>query len=223
MGNHSVCFGFALVTALALGQTTSYAGFMYDEAIDGDLSNDRLNPTRLIAGVGINTLTGMVQTLPPPAGRDFDYYTITIPAGLQFDSVVLRTYSGDDLTFFGMQAGTPFTVPPTDPPASIPPRLLGWVHLTPALIGTDLFPPMAAQTVPAPVMGFMAPLPSGDYSFWMQETSGMLVTYSLTFNVSPAGAIPEPGSLSLAALGAVLGLAYTGRRWRCGRGPRSGG
>lgn len=220
MKNRYAWFALALATAALVGQAPVHANFMYDEARDGDLSNDRLNPTLLVAGLGVNTLTGMTVTLPPPVGRDFDYVTVTIPAGLQLDSLVLAAYVGDDLTFIGMQAGTPFTIPPTDPPATILAQLLGWVHFTPGLIGTDLFPIMAAQTVPAPVIGFTAPLPSGDYSFWIQETSGNLVTYSLAFNVSVAGtpAVPEPSSLALAGLAALLALTCAGRRC-CPRKP----
>jgi hypothetical protein len=209
MRNRYAFLLLALVTTVAGGQTPARADFMYVEARDGELSGDMLNPTRLIAGEGVNTLTGTVVTLAGVAERD--YVTVTIPAGLQFDSLVLSDYFGDDLTFVGMLAGTPFTVPPTDPPATIPPRLLGWVHMTPALIGTDLFPVMAGQTVPAPVMGFTAPLPSGDYSFWIQDTGGNAATYALTFNVS---AIPEPSSLSLAGLAVLLALPYACRRGR---------
>ncbi len=92
MKNRYALFVLALATAVGAGQAPAHANFIYDEARDGDLSNDRLNPTLLIAGAGVNTLTGMTVTLPPPAGRDFDYVTVTIPAGLQFDSLVLAAY-----------------------------------------------------------------------------------------------------------------------------------
>ena len=156
---------FALtIAAVALVPSPASADSIYVESVNGDLSNDGLNPTLLVAGLGLNSITGTTVTPGPGAtGRDFDYFTLTIPAGLRLDSVVLSNYFGADLTFFGMMAGTPFTVPPTDPPLTIPPRLLGWVHLTPGLIGSNLFPTMSSQTIPAPVIGFTAPLPPGNY------------------------------------------------------------
>jgi hypothetical protein len=198
-----------LALAAMIAATPARANFTYDEARDGDLSNDRLNPNLLIAGQGVNTLTGTTATFPAPAGRDFDYFNVTIPDGLQFGSIDLTEYSGGDLTVIGMVAGTPFTVPPTDPANTIPPRLLGWVHISTGLIGRDLFPTMAAQTVPAPVIGFAAPLPSGSYSFWIQETSANPVNYSLSFNVS---AIPEPSSLAMLGLGGLLFPYFIRRR-----------
>ena len=197
-----------LSVALVGAAQTPARAFIYDEAVNGDLSNDRLNPTLLVAGLGANTLTGMTVTSSPlPGGRDFDYLSVTIPTGLLLSSVVLANYSGDDLTFFGMLAGTPFTVPPTDPPETIPPRLLGWVHLRPDLIGSDLLPTMAAQTMPAPVIGFTAPLPAGDYSFWIQETSGNAVNYSFTASV-----IPEPSTFALFGFGLLAVGALVRRR-----------
>jgi hypothetical protein len=129
--------------------------------------------------------------------------------GLQLDALVLADYSGEDLAFLGMMPGTPFTIDPTDPPASILPRLLGWVHMHAGLIGTDLFPTMASQFG---VIGFTAPLPAGDYSFWIQEASAVAANYSLRFDVS---AVPEPSTLALTGLVVTLGAVR--RRMRAGR------
>lgn len=200
------------IAALALAPSQAKANFIYVESVNGDLSNDPLSPTLLVAGLGLNSVTGTTVTPGPGAtGRDFDYFTVTVPAGLLLDSVVLSNYFGANLTFFGMMAGTPFTIPPTDPPLSIPPRLLGWVHLTPGLIGSDLFPTMSSQTIPAPVIGFTAPLPAGNYSFWVQEAGADPANYSLAFNVS---AVPELSTLALTSL--VLLLVAVGRRLQAG-------
>ena len=190
------------IAAVALAPTPAKADSIYIESVNGDLSNDGLNPTLLVAGLGLNSITGTSVTPGPGAtGRDFDYFTMTIPVGLELDSVVLSNYSGATLTFFGMMAGTPFTILPTDPFPSIPPRLLGWAHMTPDLIGSDLFPTMAGQTILAPVIGFTAPLPAGNYSFWIQEANADTANYSLAFNVSP---VPELSTLALTSLGLLL-------------------
>jgi|SRR5688572_1160106 len=205
---------FALtIAAVALVPSPASADSIYVESVNGDLSNDGLNPTLLVAGLGLNSITGTTVTPGPGAtGRDFDYFTLTIPAGLRLDSVVLSNYFGADLTFFGMMAGAPFTVPPTDPPLTIPPRLLGWVHLTPGLIGSNLFPTMSSQTIPAPVIGFTAPLPAGNYSFWLQEAGPDTANYSLAFNVS---AVPELSTFALTTF--VLLLLAAGRRLQAGK------
>jgi hypothetical protein len=201
------------IAAVALVPSPANANFIYVESVNGDLSNDGLNPTLLVAGLGLNSITGTSVTPGPgAAGRDFDYFTVTVPAGLMLDSIVLSNYFGASLTFFGMMAGTPFTVPPTDPPLTIPPRLLGWVHMTPGLIGSNLFPTMSSQTIPAPVIGFTAPLPAGDYSFWIQEANADAANYSLNFNVS---AVPEPSTFALTSF--VLILVAAGRRLQAGK------
>ena len=66
---------------------------------------------------------------------------------------------------------------------------------------------MAAQTMPAPVIGFTAPLPAGDYSFWIQETSGNAVNYSFTASV-----IPEPSTFALFGFGLLAVGALVRRR-----------
>jgi hypothetical protein len=205
---------FALtLAAVALTPTPATASSIYVESVNGDLSNDPLSPTLLVASLGLNSITGTTVTPGPgAAGRDFDYFTLTVPTGLQLDSVVLSNYFGANLTFFGMMAGTPFTVLPTDPPLTIPPKLLGWVHMTPGLIGSDLFPTMSSQTIPAPVIGFTAPLPAGAYSFWIQEAGADLANYSLAFNVS---SVPESSTLALTSL-ALLVFAV-GHRVQAGK------
>jgi hypothetical protein len=201
------------IAVMALAPSPASANFIYVESVNGDLSNDGLNPTLLVAGLGLNSITGTSVTPAPGAtGRDFDYFTVTIPAGSLLDSIVLSNYFGANLTFFGMMAGTPFTVPPTDPPVTIPPRLLGWVHMTPDLIGSNLFPTMSSQTVPAPVIGFTAPVPAGDYSFWIQEAGTDPANYSLNFNVS---AVPELSTFALTNI--VLILVAAGRRLQAGK------
>jgi hypothetical protein len=201
------------IAVMALAPSPANANFIYVESVNGDLSNGGLNPTLLVAGLGLNSITGTSVTPGPGAtGRDLDYFTVAIPAGSLLDSFVLSNYSGANLTFFGMMAGTPFTVPPTDPPATIPPRLLGWVHMTPGLIGSNLFPTMSSQTVPSPVIGFTAPLPAGDYSFWIQEAGTDAANYSLNFNVS---AVPELSTFALTNIALILVAA--GRRLQAGK------
>jgi hypothetical protein len=48
--------------------------------------------------------------------------------------------------------------------------------------------------------GFTAPLPSGTYSFWVQEASAGTVNYGFDFTI----ATPEPGSQAMLLVGLAL-------------------
>lgn len=204
----------ALFLALALvgGSTPVLAGFVYSEAADGELSSDRFNPTVLTAMTGANVLSGTVGTDPDTGIRDLDYYTVVIPVGLQLDSLFQTSYDGDGRSFIAFQAGSTFTLPPSTTNVS---AMLGYLHFGEISVDADLLPLMASQSG---VIGYTAPLPSGSYTFWMQETGLQTAKYTLTFNVSEAVTpVPEPSALCLAAAG-ILGAAGAGRRWRALRG-----
>ena len=61
------------LTALA----SAHAGVIYNEAISGDLANSGLTPT------GVTVTLGSNQILGTTGGTDRDYFTFSVPAGLQ--------------------------------------------------------------------------------------------------------------------------------------------
>ena len=190
-----------LLAALSCVPTASWAAFAYDESVDGDLSGDGLNPTVLDAGVGVNTLTGSISP------DDLDYLTFNIAAGLQLDAIMLVSFSTDDVGFIGVMNGATFTEPPSDPDVA---NLLGWVHFGPDLVGTDILDDMGLGDG---AIGFTPPLPSGDYSFWIQQLNND-TDYELQFVVS---AVPLPAALPLLGWG-LLGLGgYARLRPRGGK------
>ena len=191
----------ALLAGLLCVPTASWAAFTYDESVDGDLSGDGLTPTVLVAGAGVNTLAGTT------APGDLDYLTFNVGAGLQLDAIVLVAYSADDVAFAAVQNGAIFTEPPGDPDAG---NLLGWVHFGPDLLGTDILDDMGLG---AGAIGFTPPLPSGDYSFWLQNTN-VDIAYEMHFVIS---AVPVPAALpllgwGLLALGGYARLRSKGAR-----------
>lgn len=127
---------------------------------------------------------------------DQEYFTINIP-----DSSVLWAInhiswtSQDPMGFIGLQSGMTFTEPSNLPNPS---NMLGWTHFGTGMgtVGHDLLP-LLAQGVSA--IGFTPPLPSGSYTFWIQQTSSRLATYQLDFVMipSPSAAAMLPGVFML--------------------------
>ncbi len=186
-----VRISLSLVIAASL---TGHAGadVVHDESLDGDLSNDRFNPTPYALAQGVNSL------LATSMAGDREFIALTIPAGLQLSSLVQVSYIGDDgIAFMGVQAGPVMTV---DPDSFSAEGLLGWTHFGPfaAPDGTDLLPLMG-QGFGAD--GFTPPLPTGTYTFWLQQAGADPSTYQLDFVVTPA-----PCAAALLGLGSLGAL-----------------
>jgi hypothetical protein len=196
-----VIFGPALVAAITVNL---HAGLVYDEAIDGDFSDDRFQPTTLTLGAGLNTLTGTFGGPVIPDVLDLDYVTITVPQGYTLDSfLVLNANVGGAFSFIGMEAGPIVTIPWDWTQIKSP--LLGWAHFGSASIGVDLLPEMG--NAPGAV-GFSGPLTAGTYALWIMELeSGSPYDYSFGIHLTAV-----PGAPGLAALALVPLLR--GRRRR---------
>jgi hypothetical protein len=199
MDKRKICSALpgVLLAAFSCVPATSSA-FVYDEAVDGDLSNAGLSPTVLIADIGANTLAGITVS------GDLDYFTFNVGAGLKLDAILLTAFdSADDLAFAAVQSGSLFTEPPV---GTDPGNLLGWVHIAAPLVGTDILDDMGLGDG---AMGFVPPLPSGDYSFWIQQTGDDPVGYGMQFMVS---AVPVPAALYLLGSGLLaLGVRMRAR------------
>lgn len=68
----------------------------YDEAIDGDISDDPNNPLSLILAEGTNSISATT------GGGEQEYVTVTIPEGFQLDSLVLDSFTPNDVGFIGV-------------------------------------------------------------------------------------------------------------------------
>jgi hypothetical protein len=190
----------ALVAMAISGSHTSRASIIWDESVNGDLSGDRLNPNHFILAQGTSTVIATSNT------GDREYVNFTVPAGLTFSALNHITWqSVDEIGFMAIQTGTTFTEPPTGTNVA---NLLGYSHFGPGAgtVGLDMLPFLA--TGPG-AMGFTPPLPSGDYTFWIQQTGANLATYTLDFVVTP-----EPSSAALVGLLALAGVRRRGARGR---------
>lgn len=165
---------------------------VFDEARDGDASDDRLAPTTVALAAGVNTLRGFSGQSPTPEVHDLDYITFTIPVGFELGSFVLQAASvGGAFSFVGLQAGPIVTIPADW--TSVESPLLGWAHFGSAEVGLDLLSTIASS--PGSV-GFSGPLQSGTYALWIMELdTGEPHTYSFGLGVT---AVPAPAALAVA-------------------------
>ena len=214
---------FAAVCALlatALAKAT-----IYDEAVSGDLSNDKAAPTALTLTPGLNSVIGTVAGFPPAGSDPQDWVSFTIPTGFVMTSYVNSKYgSTDDQGFTAFQFGSSFsgdeftagsyagyahfgtgaTNPDGTPPSST--------------VGVDLLPLMANPNFDPGAIGFTLPLKAGTYTFLIQQGNPVNTSYQFDMTLR---AVPEPGSsLCLLALGSLAifalrrRLGYLDRRIR---------
>jgi hypothetical protein len=155
----------------------------YTESADGDFSNDRTTPTFWGAlPVGSSLLTGTTNS------SDLDYFTINIPSGENLSGLKMVSFDGgdggDETAFIGVQIGTTMTVPPDAQTAA---GLLGWSHFGPGVgdVGQDILPFIGSQGFGS--TGFVPPLLSNNYTFWIQQLGFDPTAYQFEFIVSAAG------------------------------------
>ncbi len=148
---------------------------LFDEADDGEISDDPFNPLPLQLTDSDNSIRASVIV------GDLDYVTVNVPAGQVLSSITLEDYvSSNSTSFIGVQVGTVFTEPATGTTVG---NLLGYAHFGSSMIGTNILP---AVSTGAGAQGFIPPLAAGDYTFWMQETSDAAVSFSLNFGLTAA-------------------------------------
>jgi len=214
----------ALLVAAAPAKAT-----IYDEAVSGDLSNDKAAPTALTLMPGLNSVSGTVAGFPQFGGTDpQDWVSFTIPTGFVMTSYVNSKYgSADDQGFTGFQFGSSFSGD-----EFVAGSYAGYAHFGTAAqnpdgnptssstVGVNLLPLMADPSFAPGTTGFTPPLGAGTYTFLIQQGDPSTTGYRFNMNLR-AVSVPEPGS-SLCLLGmgglAILALrrrlGYSGRRIR---------
>ena len=137
--NRGPCVAFVLVAAAPLPAAT-----VWNESINGDISNNRLAPTSVTLAPGSNDVIGSVQGSP----SDIDYLTINVPSGDELSQIILESFtSTDQKGFIGVQSGTTFTQPPTGTDVT---QLLGYTHFGPGAgnVGENILPSMGIGAAP---------------------------------------------------------------------------
>lgn len=145
---------------------------------DKDISDDPLNPTVVAFSESLDTVSNCVQGNP----RDIDYFTFKVPTNSTLTELKLKQYEFEgtnNQSFIGIQAGTTFTEPTSGTNVA---NLLGGLIFGAANIGTDILPAMGTL---GGSQGFTAPLPSGDYTIWLNQTGPLAcATFEFALTVS---------------------------------------
>ena len=154
----------------------------YDEEVEGDLSDDRLAPTRLSLDVGDSSVAAHQQG--DALGRDLDYLTIDVPVGQVLTELFVDGYvaAPGNQAFLGLQSGPIFT---TDENSTTPADLLGGAIYGSQNVGQDILPLMGQLGT-----GFALPLGPGEYTFWFNQTgdnSEVLLRFVTDSNAVGAG------------------------------------
>jgi hypothetical protein len=186
---------FYLVGA-AVFALPAHASVIWDESVNGDLSNLGSSPTALTMAAGSNTVLGV--TGDQGQGTDRDYFRFDVPVGTVLSSIMLldnTTVSGS-VSFLAIEAGPQITATPSGGNVQ---DLLGYGHYGNDQIGTNLLPAIVVAPGPG--------LRSGPYSVWVQDTGGP-APYGFDFVVTP---VPLPAAAGLLFSG-LAGLATRRRR-----------
>jgi hypothetical protein len=182
---HTLAKRLAFIAALLALATSAQAATVWNEATNGDLSNDHANPSSVVLSSGVNS----VYCTFGPESIDQDYLHIRVPAGRKLTGLMLASYISDDsIAFVGLQAGSIMTFD-ADGVYEHAEEMLGFTHIGPgdgnAVQGADILPFLG--TFPADLgysmVGFTPPLASGNYTFWFQQLSGS-TTVQLDYIVS---------------------------------------
>lgn len=185
----------ALIVACSLSCATR-AEVVWDEGVQGELSNSGLAPTVLSFLAGTNRISGVVGN--GGQGIDRDYFTFTVPIAGALTAIRFiadETFPSGSVSFIALQAGPQVTVGTEGQGMS---AWIGGFHFGNDALGQNILPALAGGS-----------LQPGAYSVWIQETGGP-APYAVEFDMT-APPVPLPAGFVLLASG-LAGLQVLRRR-----------
>lgn len=193
----------AILAILVGGDQPLSADIVWDEAVDGDLSDNPNAPTLVNFSNGLNTVIG---TLSEPDGDERDYLTFTLGPNQFLTGLILDALDPTGVefgvSFQAINAGNIGFIPGDDPSENF----LGFEFVSPFMVGQDMLPDLAVGLFGS--TGFSIPLGPGNYTYLIQElTPGEFRSYQLTFVV-----VPEPSTIGLFGLSSLWLFARRIRR-----------
>lgn len=171
----------ALAAVGGLAASASAAVVAWDEAVDGNLSNDPTAPTVLNFVVDDNIVRGRTLGSSTPPSDGYDVFSFTIGAGQTLQSIVLSAYTPAT----GGTSGFNFS---TGAAAGNGGTVLFGPGVGGSFVGSDF---LVTQAV--------GPLGPDTYYMEVREFGGPLADWELTFTVTPA-----PSSVAMLGLGGLV-------------------
>jgi hypothetical protein len=185
----------------------------YDESTDGDLSNDRLNPTLFQLSYGTTSPNGIAgnNVVNGSVGRvgstiDRDYLHIIVPTDFVWSELRVgnQTQVGSNSSFIGLSAGSSM---PLDPAAQSATGLLGFKLYNLDDRGQDILDDMGVSQNGS--SGFNTPLSAGSYTLWIQELAPGNFNYRFNLILTP---VPEPESYAMLLVGLAIIFMFSRRK-----------
>lgn len=202
------------ITAASAGNPDATADILvaddeldYDEAVDGDLSDDFLNPTVFDVDVGAFSIFAAQQGSAFPGGRDVDYVTINLDDGEFIENLILTDYDPGPLNpgnaaFFSVASGAAF---PIDFSATNISSTIGGLLYNETLHeGQDIIAASAGQFGSTGFTGFLGGAPGAEsFSFWFNQTD-LPSSGIFTFNIGAPALTVALSASSVEEDGAVV-------------------
>ncbi len=195
-----ILLGLMLMVSPLFAQT-----IIFDEAVDGDLSDSGTAPTPVTLLLGLNTIVGSFGDANLGGGNgatdgsDADYFTFTLSPDQVVTAIsTTREDTGGGPSFLGQANASTITGVSGSTQGNLD---AGSLFETGPLVNDAVG---GGLGIPAVTI----PLSSGPQTFLLQETARGAFGYSITFTV--ANAVPEPSSATL--LGGLALCGFLRRR-----------